>query len=256
MEIPVKIQVFEGPLDLLLHLIEINKLDIYDIPISEITDQYLDHISRMPFLDMDSASEFLVMAAVLLRIKSKEMLPVETEDEETDEIDEKTELQNRLFEYKMYKYAASLLREENETAGNRVYKDKDIPKDLKIEHPPIDYEELLSGISMSDLKMIFQEALKRQENKIDPIRSKYGKVYREKITVSQAITGIRSRIKRKKDLSFRSLLSENRDRVSIIVTFLAVLEMTRNNEIIIKQDHLFDDIIISSGGDKIGIKQA
>ena len=248
MAIPVNLQVFEGPLDLLLHLVEINKIDIYDIPIAEITDQYLEYISKMPVTDMDMMSEFLVMAAVLLRIKSKEMLPPPEEPEDEEEIDEKTELFNRLYEYKMYKYAASLLRDEGETAGNRIFRERVIPEDLHYEEPPVDLKALADGRDLDTLKQIFDEVIRKQSYKIDPVRSRYGRVVREKYTVNQAIGHIRTRIARSKRTSFRKLLEEKPDRISIIVTFLAVLEMTRNNEITISQDAPFDDIIITPGG--------
>ena len=106
MEMTFKLEVFEGPLDLLLHLIDINKIDIYDIPIAMITDQYMDYIHRMQIEDMDVTSDFLVMAATLLRIKSKMLLPVEKADAEETGEDPRMELVNRLLEYKTYKYIA------------------------------------------------------------------------------------------------------------------------------------------------------
>ena len=110
MALAVKLQVFEGPLDLLLHLIDINKIDIYDIPISLITDQYLEYIRQMQAQDMEIMSEFLVMAATLLRIKSKMLLPSESEEEEMAE-DPREELVERLLEHKMYKYMAMELKD-------------------------------------------------------------------------------------------------------------------------------------------------
>ena len=110
MELQVKLEVFEGPLDLLLHLIEKNKVDIYDIPIVTITQQYLDYMKQMNTTDMDLMSEFLVMAATLVRIKSKMLLPVEETEEEEPE-DPRQELVERLLEYKMYKYASFELKD-------------------------------------------------------------------------------------------------------------------------------------------------
>ena len=120
MGIPVKLEVFEGPLDLLLHLIEKNKVDIYDIPIVLITEQYLDYVSKMDTKDMDVMSEFLVMAATLVRIKSKMLLPVEEEEEEEFE-DPRQELVERILEYKMYKYASYELKDRQVDAGRMVF---------------------------------------------------------------------------------------------------------------------------------------
>ncbi len=128
MAIPVKLQVFEGPLDLLLHLIDINKIDIYDIPIALITDQYLEYIHQMQSQDMEVMSEFLVMAATLLKIKSKMLLPPEEKEEaEEDEGDPRQELVERLLEYKMYKYAARI-KDRQMDASRVMFKGKTIDR--------------------------------------------------------------------------------------------------------------------------------
>ena len=126
MELQVKLEVFEGPLDLLLHLIEKNKVDIYDIPIVTITQQYLDYMKQMNTTDMDLMSEFLVMAATLVRIKSKMLLPVEETEEEEPE-DPRQELVERLLEYKMYKYASFELKDRQYDAGRSFYKPPTVP---------------------------------------------------------------------------------------------------------------------------------
>ena len=129
MALSVKLQVFEGPLDLLLHLIEINKIDIYDIPISLITDQYLEYIHKMQEQNMEIMSEFLVMAATLLRIKSKMLLPAEPKDEETPE-DPREELVERLLEHKMYKYMALELKDRQIDASKSLFKGRTLPSDM------------------------------------------------------------------------------------------------------------------------------
>ena len=126
MGIPVKLQAFEGPLDLLLHLIDKNKINIYDIPIVEITDQYLAYIEEMQRQDLNVMSEFLVMAATLIDIKSKMLLPPEV-DEEGEELDPREELVQKLLEYKMYKYMSYELRDREEDAAYHLYKKEDIP---------------------------------------------------------------------------------------------------------------------------------
>ena len=146
MGIPVKLQVFEGPLDLLLHLIEKNKIDIYDIPIVEITNQYMEYIKAMQKEDLNIMSEFLVMAATLLDIKCRMLLPKEV-NEEGEEEDPRAELVQKLLEYKMYKYMAYELKDRQVDAAKTWFKDKTLPKEIEDYRPPIDMQELLG---MSD----------------------------------------------------------------------------------------------------------
>ena len=183
MAIPVKLGVFEGPLDLLLHLIEKNKVDIYDIPIVEITEQYLDYVSKMPKDDLDLASEFLVMAATLIDIKSKMLLPKEI-DENGEEIDPRAELVEKLIEYKMYKYASVELRDMQVYAGKSLYKEPTIPEEVSKYQQPVDLDQLLEGVDLSKLNEIFQMVLKRQVDKIDPVRSKFGKIEMEEVSAA------------------------------------------------------------------------
>ena len=128
MAIPVKLEAFEGPLDLLLHLIEKNKIDIYDIPIVEITEQYLDYIKQMQNRDMNIMSEFLVMAATLLDIKCRMLLPKEV-NEEGEEEDPRAELVQKLLEYKMYKYMSFELRDRQVDAARNMYREQNLPKE-------------------------------------------------------------------------------------------------------------------------------
>ena len=130
MELQVKLEVFDGPLDLLLHLIEKNKVDIFDIPIVLITEQYLDYVRKMDTKDMDVMSEFLVMAATLVKIKSKMLLPAEEEEQEEEE-DPRQELVERLLEYKMYKYASFELKDRQVDAGKVFFKEPSIPDEMK-----------------------------------------------------------------------------------------------------------------------------
>lgn len=245
MAISVKLQVFEGPLDLLLHLIDVNKIDIYDIPISLITDQYLSYIEELQNQDMDVMSEFLVMAATLLRIKSKMLLPVEKgpEDEEGDG-DPRTELVARLLEYKMYKYAASELKDLELDASKSMYKGKTIPTDLVYEEPPVDLDELVGDMDIKKLHEIFKRIMKRQTDKIDPIRSKYGKIEQEEINLSDKITEIHKRGRQTGRLSFMKMLSEHPTRLNAVMTFLAILELMKSGRIKVSQEELFDDIVI------------
>ena len=182
MGIPVKLQVFEGPLDLLLHLIEKNKIDIYDIPIVEITNQYMEYIKAMQKEDLNIMSEFLVMAATLLDIKCRMLLPKEV-NEEGEEEDPRQELVEQLLEYKMYKFMSYELK-DRELDGDRVmYKSATIPDEVKGYVPPVNLDELLGDLTLVQLNRIFKEVMKRQESKVDPVRSKFGKIEKEEVTL-------------------------------------------------------------------------
>lgn len=155
MGIPVKLQVFEGPLDLLLHLIDKNKIDIYDIPIVEITNQYMDYIKAMEREDLNVMSEFLVMAATLLDIKCKMLLPKEiTEDGEEE--DPRQELVEQLLQYKMYKYMSYELRDRELDGGRTMYKDPTIPEEVMNYVEPVDLDELLGDLTLATLNRVFR----------------------------------------------------------------------------------------------------
>jgi|GEM_PF-50821 len=181
MDMTFKLQVFEGPLDLLLYLIEKNKVNIYDIPIVEITAQYMEYVDRMKKDNLDTLSEFLVMAATLLDIKSKMLLP-KKEEEEQEQDDPRAELVQQLLEYKMYKCMANELKDRQLDAGKVWYKKKDIPDEVLAYEEPVNLEELVGDIRLSDLNRIFQSIIKRQEEKIDKVRSKFGKIRENKET--------------------------------------------------------------------------
>ena len=166
MGIPVKLQVFEGPLDLLLHLIDKNKIDIYDIPIVEITNQYMDYIKAMEREDLNVMSEFLVMAATLLDIKCKMLLPKEV-TEDGEEEDPRQELVEQLLQYKMYKYMSYELRDRELDGGRTMYKDPTIPEEVMDYVEPVDLDELLGDLTLATLNRVFQDVIRGQEDKIE-----------------------------------------------------------------------------------------
>ena len=170
MGIAVKLQAFEGPLDLLLHLIEKNKVSIYDIPIAEITDQYMAYLHEMKKQDLGVMSEFLLMAATLLDIKSRMLLPKEV-NEEGEEEDPRQELVQQLLEYKMYKYISYELKERRQDAAQVLYHKQDLPEEVKAYKQPVSTEELLAGVTLSRMHRIFVDIIWRQNNRIDPIRT-------------------------------------------------------------------------------------
>ena len=246
MAIPVKLQVFEGPLDLLLHLIEKNKIDIYDIPIVEITAQYLEYIKQMKEENMDVCSEFLVMAATLLDIKCKMLLPVE-ENEEGEPEDPRAELVQQLLEYKMARQLSLELRDRQMMASQVLYRTRSVlPDEVKTYEAPVDYDELRGDMTLPKLHEIFKSMLMRQEDRIDPIRSQYVKIEKDEIHMDTKTLFVQAYAREHRTFSFRKLLEKQRSRAELIVTFLIILEMMKSGEITVVQEDINDDIMITS----------
>ena len=224
MAIPVKLNVFEGPLDLLLHLIDKNKIDIYDIPIVEITDQYMEYIHAMEKEDLGVMSEFMVMAATLLDIKCRMLLPKEI-NEEGEEEDPRAELVQKLLEYKMYKYMSYELKDKMDDASGVYFREPDVPREVLQYREPVDPSELLAGLTLEKLNAIYQSIIRRQDDRRDPIRSQFGKIEKEEVS--------------------RDLLKKQCSKVQVIVTFLSVLELIKMGHIHVVQEDIFDDIQIN-----------
>ena len=246
MGIPVKLQVFEGPLDLLLHLIDKNKIDIYDIPIVEITNQYMEYIKAMEKEDLNVMSEFLVMAATLLDIKCKMLLPKEV-NEDGEEEDPRQELVEQLLEYKMYKYMSYELKDRELESERVMYKTPTIPREVMEYEQPVNLDELLGNLTLQKLNHIFKDVMKRQVDKIDPVRSKFGKIEKEEVTVSDKIVFVTDYAREHKKFSFRTLLTKQSTKTQIVVTFLALLQLMKEGVLYIEpQEQPFDDIRITS----------
>ena len=250
MALMVRLQVFEGPLDLLLHLIDKNKVDIYDIPIVMITEQYLDYIRNMETEDMNIMSEFLVMAATLIDIKCKMLLPKEV-NEDGEEEDPRAELVQKLIEYKIYKYMSYELKDRQVDAGRALFKAPSMPKEVLEHKEPVDYEELVGDMTLRKLNDIFQSMIKRQEDRIDPIRSKFGKLEKDDVPLEAKQKYIFTYLSMHSRCSFRELLERQHSKMEIIVSFLVVLELMKVAQIQIEQDNLFDDIIITRPDESI-----
>ena len=242
MELTVKLQVFEGPLDLLLHLLEKNKVNIYDIPIVEITNQYMEYIAEMRRQDLNVMSEFLVMAATLLDIKSKMLLPAK--ESEDDEEDPRAELVQQLLEYKMYKCMAYELRDRQIDAEKVWFKAPTIPPEVLAYEEPVDVNELMSGVTLARLNDIFQSIIKKQADKIDPVRSKFGRIEKEEVSLSDKMTYVEEYSLHHGHFSFRSLLEAQSGKMEVVVTFLAILELMKMGKIVVSQEYTFDDIKI------------
>lgn len=245
MSLEVRLQVFEGPLDLLLHLIEKNKVDIYDIPIVDITEQYLDYIRQMRREDMNVMSEFLVMAATLIDIKCRMLLPKEV-NEDGEEEDPRAELVEKLLEYKMYKYMSYELKDRQLDADKVWFKRKTMPKEVAEYTPPVDYEQLIGEVNLAALKEIFDSVMKRREDKIDPIRSAFGKIEKDEVDMDAKMVYVEDYICMQKRCSFRSLLEKQHSKMEVIVTFMVILELMKVGKILIEQEKAFGDIQITA----------
>lgn len=245
MALEVKLEAFEGPLDLLLYLIDKSKVDIYDIPIVEITDQYLAYIREMEKEDMNVMSEFLLMAATLLDIKCRMLLPREV-NEEGQEEDPREELVQKLLQYKMYKYMSYELKDRQLDAARAFYKGQTMPPEVEAFRPPVDYEDLLGDMTLAKLQAIFESIIKRQEEKVDPVRSQFGKIEKDEVNMEEKSSYMEDFIKKHKRFSFRELLQKSGSRMEVIVTFLVLLELMKTGKILVEQESVDDEIVVIS----------
>ena len=233
MSYKVKLEIFEGPLDLLLHLVKQNHLEIDAIPIAVITDQYLKYLEFMQALDLEVAGEFLVMAATLMQIKSRMLLPPEAVPvEEEEQPDPAQELIERLREYQKFKQAAEVL--SGMEKERRVQFSRPVIRD----GVPVETEEFLEA-SLFDLLTAFSQFMAGEVSK-DLIHE----IIQEECTVEQQVDLLRGLAKQQEELSFTELFSRARTRMEAIATFLALLEMIRLKEVVILQGQLFGEIVI------------
>lgn len=253
MQYNVKIDAFEGPLDLLLHLINRLEIDIYDIPVAVITEQYLLYIHTLKELELDVASEFLVMAATLLAIKSKMLLPKHEEDVldesysiDIEQDDPREELVQRLIEYRKYKEAAQDLKSLEEQRG------------LMYTKPPSDLSELAQkakpeitelNVTLYDMLGAFQKLLRRKKLQ-KPIATK---ITKQEIPIEKRMAEIITELKNIKGRKSFYQLFPYPDREHIVVTFLAILELMKRKEIMLDQEHNFAEIFVAGneGGNSI-----
>ncbi|MCR5743978.1 MAG: segregation/condensation protein A [Lachnospiraceae bacterium] len=241
MELEVKLEVFEGPLDLLLHLIEKNKVSIYDIPIVLITEQYLEYVSNMDKENLDVISEFMVMAATLIDIKTKMLLPPE-EDENGEEIDPREELVARLVEYKTYKMLAHELMGGEKVADRSFYKAPTIPKEVAHYTPEVNLDELLGDVTLKRMQEIFSMLMHRQVDKLDPVRSKFGEIRQEPVKLADKLLSIYDFGRQRKKFTFKEVLIKAESRQGLVVSFLAILELMKIGAITASQEEVFGDI--------------
>ena len=232
----VKIAVYDGPLDLLLDLIRKNEMNVYDIPVAEITQQYLDYLKVMKQLDLEVAGEFIVMAATLIYIKSKMLLPTDKDEEEGDGEDPRAELVRKLLEYQAFKEAAKelgLLQTERGKVFTRQITDYYLgeldPEDVGVD---------TFSANFFDLIVAFQNVLAKKEPKSQH------EVFEEVISIEEKMIQIQAYLEEKKKVSFNDLFSERWTRNELIATFLAILELVRTRFAWVRQDKQFGEIVI------------
>lgn len=234
MNIEFKINEFEGPLDLLLHLIKESKMDIMNIEIEAITKQYMDYLAIQEKMNLEIASEYLVLASELLEIKSKLLLPNQkNEESEEDEVDPREELVNRLLEYQAYKEITKVLQEK-ESLRREIYTKS--PENIKNYIDEV--KEINADVSLDDLVDAFKRYLARKKDN-KPLKTK---VTVNEISVSSRRHDIKRLLKTKKRVSFFELFPVL-SKEYVVATFLAVLEMAKSGELTITQNDTFDDII-------------
>jgi len=237
----IKIQNFEGPFDLLFHLIEKNQINIYDIPINEITDQYMDYLFAMRELDLEIASEFLVMAATLLHIKSRMLLPDRKEKQE-EESDPREELVLKLIEYKKYKEFSVILKQREAEWGKLYYK---LPEIIDFRH-----DEEVMELSADELKRIYADLLAKNKRKINTHVGEMAQIIQhEKVSLKSKMKEIVSMLMTKACICFSEMFSlKNKSRTEVLTGFLAVLELVKLRKAIVEQKRLFSEIMIYRTG--------
>lgn len=232
MELQLKLNQFEGPLDLLLHLLDKDKIDIKDIFVSDITEQYLKYIENIAEFDMENASEFLTVAAHLLEIKSRSLLPKTAPLEEGEE-DPEQALIRRLTEYKMYKEAGEKLHDMEEENLKVYYK---LPEEINMQQR-IELEDM----KLDALMEAFGEVLKRFENKTV---KKQREIRRDTYTVKGKMAYIRRRLSSKKEMSFFDMFEDDGNKSEVVTTFAAMLELWKNRYLKLQQKENFGDILV------------
>lgn len=238
-----KLNDFEGPMDLLLRLIETHKIDIYNIPIAELTDSYLEYLELLKQEDMEGLSEFIVMAATLIEIKSRILLPVQEDEEEGDP---REELVRRIIEYKQFKEAAEELNDRQRQRLYPVFKEADaeIKREILKDNENREISDILNGADGDMLFNAFKEVMRRREVRVDRVRSGFDHVVKDPFTVEDKVKHIKAVIALKKRIEFEELFDGDCSRSEIITTFLALLELIKGKLVNAVQEKIFGKIYI------------
>ncbi|HCS75691.1 MAG TPA: segregation/condensation protein A [Clostridiales bacterium] len=235
----IKLQEFEGPLDLLLHLISKSKVRIEDISITEITEQYMEALQLMEQFDIELASEFLVMASTLMYIKSCSLIPRTADPAEQDDDDPRQELITRLLEYKKYKEAAGKMREREAYFSGMFYK---LPEELYIDE---DKDDLAFDINIDVLQRALKNVLNtRGSGKKENIAPMIHEIKKDSVTIHEKVSLLKFFFNQNKRTTFFTIFQSDTHREDIIATFLALLELIKENFLYVEQDYPYEDIVI------------
>lgn len=232
----IKIENFEGPIDLLLHLIDKNKMNICDVKLSEITDQYIEYIKKMEEMNLEITSEFLVMASTLIYIKSKSILPKNVEEEEEISAEE---LLHRIIEYKKYKEITKKLKQMYEESGVRYYK---APENIKL--PKQELKE--NQYNEENIVSVYKQLLERNTQKVNENAKNIEKIaITDTYTVASKVKEMLKELIKKPKFVFNALFSLNKcEKEEVITAFSGLLELSRRNKVVTSQDEIFGDISV------------
>lgn len=241
MALNIKIENFEGPFDLLLHLIKKNEMDIYDIKIHEITTKYLKYLNDMKKIDLDITSEFIVMAATLLEIKSKMLLPKQKKNEESEEVDPREELVNKLLEYKKFKLVADFLGGKEKKAGIVFQKKPEIIEEKKDKG---NNEDILKNVTILKLFNIYNELMLNYKNKMNTDNVMEREIPLDKFKIEDKLIELSNELMKNKKLYFSRVIKKCSSKIEKVVTFLALLELIRMRVVSVAQESNFKEIYI------------
>lgn len=242
MSLNIKIDNFEGPFDLLLHLIKKNEMDIYDIKIYDITSHYLKYLDQMKEMDLDITSEFILIAATLLEIKSKMLLPKSDNEQEKEELDPREELITKLLEYKKFKLVANYLKGKEDTVGIMFSKKPEIIEDKKQENG-----DILKDTTILDLFNIYNELMTKYLNKMNNSNTINKEIPIDTYKIEDKMEEISIKLKSKRKLYFSEVMNECTSKIEMVVTFLALLELIKLRRISVLQENIFEEIYIQGG---------
>lgn len=244
MELPkVKVADFEGPFDLLLHLIKKNKMNIYNIEIYKVTNQYLEYLNTRKVMDLEITSEFIVVAATLIEIKSKNLLPkVKVDEEEDSEEDIEKRLMERLIEYKKIKNVSEFFKNKYINAGEVFSKKPEIIEEIKPEK--IDNDDIFKNLTLLDLYNIYNKILETYREKQNKVNVVQKKIYVDKYKVEDKMEELLERFNSSEVIEFNNLMKESTCKLETVVTFLALLELIKIRTIQVFQDESFSNILI------------
>lgn len=243
MELPkIKVADFEGPFDLLLHLIKKNKMDIYNVEIYKVTNQYLEYLNTRKVMDLEITSEFIVVAATLIEIKSKNLLPKVKVEEEENEEDIEIKLMERLIEYKRFKVVSEFFNDKYVSSGEVFSKKPEVIEEIKPEK--VDNDDIFKNITLLDLYNIYNKILENYREKQNKVNVVQKKIYVDKYKVEDKMEELLKKFNSVEVIEFNNLMKESSCKLETVVIFLALLELIKIRTIQVFQDENFSNILI------------